>query len=83
MARRRDPLDHANNEGLRLTVIGTGYLGAHAAAMAEAGLEVLGLDVDEAKVAALRSGSLPFYEPGLPELITKHTQTGRLRFTTS
>ncbi len=69
---------------MRLTVIGTGYLGAtHAAEDAEAGFEVLGLDVDEAKVAALRSGSLPFYEPGLSELITKHLQTGRLRFTTS
>lgn len=67
----------------RLTVIGTGYLGAtHAAAMAECGFEVLGLDVDEAKIAALRAGDVPFYEPGLAELLRKHVSRGRLRFTT-
>lgn len=69
---------------MRLTVIGTGYLGAtHAAAMAELGFEVLGVDVDPAKVDALSRGELPFYEPGLPDLLQKHTATGRLRFTTS
>ncbi|MFS4092672.1 UDP-glucose dehydrogenase family protein [Streptomyces sp. AF1A] len=69
---------------MRLTVIGTGYLGAtHAACMAELGHEVLGVDVDPDKVAALRSGRVPFHEPGLPELIARHTASGRLRFTTS
>ena len=69
---------------LRLTVIGTGYLGAtHAAAMAELGFEVLGVDVDPAKIEALSRGELPFYEPGLPELLLKHTASGQLRFTTS
>lgn len=68
----------------RLTVIGTGYLGAtHAAAMAELGFEVLGIDVDPAKIDALSKGELPFYEPGLPELLRKHTASGRLRFSTS
>jgi UDPglucose 6-dehydrogenase len=68
---------------MRLTVIGTGYLGAtHAACMAEIGHEVLGVDVDPDKVAALRAGRVPFHEPGLPELIAKHTASGRLRFTT-
>jgi len=68
----------------RLTVIGTGYLGAaHAVCMAELGFEVLGLDVDAAKIAALASGRVPFYEPGLPELLQKNLDTGRLRFTTS
>ena len=68
----------------RLTVIGTGYLGAtHAAAMAELGFEVLGIDVDPAKIDALSNGELPFYEPGLPELLRKHTAGGRLRFSTS
>ncbi|MFE3855980.1 UDP-glucose dehydrogenase family protein [Streptomyces griseorubiginosus] len=68
---------------MRLTVIGTGYLGAtHAACMAELGHEVLGVDVDPEKVAALRGGHVPFHEPGLPELIRKHTASGRLRFTT-
>jgi UDPglucose 6-dehydrogenase len=68
----------------KLTVIGTGYLGAtHAVCMAELGFEVLGLDVDQAKVAALQSGTVPFFEPGLPELLVKNLESGRLRFTTS
>jgi len=68
----------------RLTVIGTGYLGAtHAVCMAELGFEVLGLDVEESKVAALNDGRVPFFEPGLPELLTKNLESGRLRFTTS
>ncbi|MCW2600264.1 MAG: putative UDP-glucose 6-dehydrogenase [Frankiales bacterium] len=68
----------------RLTVIGTGYLGAtHAVCMAELGFEVLGLDVEEAKVTSLQSGQVPFYEPGLPELLQKNLDSGRLRFTTS
>ena len=69
---------------LRLTVIGTGYLGAtHAASMAELGYEVLGVDIDQTKIDALAQGILPFHEPGLPELLTKHISGGRLRFTTS
>jgi UDPglucose 6-dehydrogenase len=68
----------------RLTVIGTGYLGAtHAVCMAELGFEVLGLDVDASKVDRLNNGEVPFYEPGLPELLAKHVGTDRLRFTTS
>ncbi|MGY3336716.1 UDPglucose 6-dehydrogenase [Streptomyces filamentosus] len=74
---------------LKITVIGTGYLGAtHAAAMAEMGFEVLGLDVVPEKVELLASGRVPMYEPGLEELLAKHVaglegSTGRLRFTTS
>jgi UDPglucose 6-dehydrogenase len=68
----------------RLTVLGTGYLGAtHAICMAVLGYEVLGLDVDAAKVARLNSGEVPFFEPGLPEQLTKALESGRLRFTTS
>ena len=68
----------------RLTVIGTGYLGAtHAACMAQLGFDVLGLDVDPEKVAALQAARVPFYEPGLDELIAKQVAAGRLRFTTS
>lgn len=73
----------------RITVIGTGYLGAtHAACMAELGFEVLGLDVDRDKLAALAAGVVPMYEPGLSELLLKHVaghegSTGRLRFTDS
>ncbi|HVQ89178.1 MAG TPA: UDP-glucose/GDP-mannose dehydrogenase family protein [Actinomycetes bacterium] len=69
---------------LRLTVLGTGYLGAtHAACMAELGFEVLGMDVDTAKIDTLRGGSLPFYEPGLESVLTRTLESGRLRFTTS
>ncbi|NHU84611.1 UDP-glucose/GDP-mannose dehydrogenase family protein [Kocuria sp. JC486] len=67
---------------MRITVLGTGYLGAtHAAAMAEMGFEVMGVDVDEAKLEALAAGVLPFHEPGLGELVRKHVESGRLRFT--
>ncbi len=69
---------------MKMSVIGTGYLGAtHAAAMAEIGHEVLGVDVDEAKIERLSKGEVPFFEPGLPELLGKHVQSGALRFTTS
>ena len=69
---------------MRLSVIGTGYLGAtHAAAMAELGFDVLGMDVDAAKVASLADGRAPFYEPHLDDLLRRHVATGRLRFTTS
>jgi UDPglucose 6-dehydrogenase len=67
----------------RLSVIGTGYLGAtHAVCMVELGYEVIGLDVDQAKIDSLRSGKIPFFEPGLPELLGKHIDSGKLRFTT-
>ena len=82
MRLRRYP--HAMTTRPRLTVIGTGYLGAtHAVCMAELGFEVLGLDVLPEKVAALQAGKVPFYEPGLPELLVKNLESGRLRFTTS
>ena len=69
---------------LRLSVIGTGYLGAtHAACMAELGFEVIGLDVDPAKIELLASGRVPFYEPGLDEVLERNIAAGRLRFTTS
>ena len=68
----------------RLTVVGTGYLGAtHAVAMASLGYDVLGVDVDESKIARLAAGEVPFFEPGLPELLASVLETGRLRFTTS
>ena len=66
-----------------MTVFGTGYLGAtHAACMAELGHEVLGVDIDDDKVARLSRGDVPFFEPGLPEILARHVQSGRLRFTT-
>ncbi|HEY4616093.1 MAG TPA: nucleotide sugar dehydrogenase, partial [Citricoccus sp.] len=51
--------------------------------MAELGFEVVGLDIDPAKIEALSAGELPFHEPGLAELLRRHVDSGRLRFTTS
>lgn len=68
---------------VKISVIGCGYLGAvHAACMAKLGHEVVGIDVDERKVAALATATAPFYEPGLPELLTETAATGRLTFST-
>ncbi|MFD0774819.1 UDP-glucose dehydrogenase family protein [Streptomonospora algeriensis] len=67
----------------RISVIGTGYLGAtHAACMAELGFDVVGLDVDQSKVDSLSAGRVPFYEPGLEEVLQRNLANGRLRFTT-
>ncbi|MFI0896049.1 UDP-glucose dehydrogenase family protein [Streptomyces sp. NPDC020983] len=74
---------------LKLTVIGTGYLGAtHAAAMAELGFDVLALDIDPRKIELLAQGRVPMYEPGLEDMLARHVagiegSSGRLRFTMS
>ena len=68
---------------MRLSVIGTGYLGAtHAACMASLGHEVIGVDTDAQKVTMLNSGVVPFFEPGLPEVLQEQLASGRLRFDT-
>lgn len=66
---------------LKLSVIGTGYLGAtHAACMAELGFNVVGVDVDQNKIEQLSIGNVPFYEPGLDELLKKQIKAGLLNF---
>ncbi|PRH80655.1 UDP-glucose 6-dehydrogenase [Streptomyces solincola] len=66
----------------RLTVMGTGCLAAtHAVCMAVMGFEVLGVDTDLRKVESLNAGRVPFFEPGLAELLTRALESGRLRFT--
>jgi len=68
---------------MKMSVIGCGYLGAvHAASMAELGHEVVGIDVDAAKIQSLSNGDAPFFEPGLPEILASALASGRLRFTT-
>lgn len=68
---------------MRISVIGCGYLGAvHAACMAKLGHEVVGIDVDERKIADLSAAKAPFYEPGLEDLLQEVQETGRLTFTT-
>ncbi|MHC3467674.1 UDP-glucose dehydrogenase family protein [Streptomyces sp. 7R007] len=69
---------------MRLTVIGTGYVGTvHAACMAQLGHEVLGVDIDAERVATLSEGRAPFHEPGLAALLAGAVDGGRLRFSTS
>ena len=69
---------------MKLVVLGLGYLGAtHAACMAELGHGVLGVEVVPEKRELLAAGKVPFYEPGLPELLKKHIDSGQLRVTGS
>ncbi|CAB4547145.1 unannotated protein [freshwater metagenome] len=66
---------------LKLSVVGTGYLGAtHAACMASLGFEVIGVDVDHAKIEMLAQGKVPFYEPDLEDLLAEQIKSGRLKF---
>jgi UDPglucose 6-dehydrogenase len=69
---------------LKLSVIGTGYLGAtHAACMSSLGFEVIGFDTEVSKIELLSKGQVPFYEPGLEELLAEQIKSGRLSFTTN
>src|SRR3989344_8752921 len=69
---------------MKICVIGTGYVGlVSAACFAELGHEVVGVDIDAAKVERLKSGECPIYEPGLPELLKKHLKDGKISFTTN
>jgi UDPglucose 6-dehydrogenase len=68
---------------VKISVVGCGYLGAvHAAAMAEVGHEVVGVDVDSHRISELAAHRAPFYEPGLNDILASAGATGRLRFST-
>ena len=68
---------------MNVAVVGTGYVGLVAGAcLAETGNDVVGADLDAAKIEALRQNRLPIYEPGLEPLVTRNQRDGRLRFTT-
>ena len=69
---------------MKLSVIGTGYLGAtHAAAMSSLGFHVIGIDIDPEKITSLQNGKVPFYEPDLEDLLHKEVGSGRLTFSTN
>ena len=68
---------------MNLTVFGSGYVGlVTGACMADAGNDVVCVDVDAAKIAALKAGDIPIHEPGLDELVRRNAAAGRLHFTT-
>jgi len=69
---------------VRITIVGTGYVGLVAGTcFSESGNDVIGLDIDSAKVARLTKGELPIFEPGLADLFSRNQREGRLKFTTS
>jgi UDPglucose 6-dehydrogenase len=75
------PANASGAASLRTVVIGTGHVGlVTCATLAALGHDVVGTDADAEKIEGLQRGTMPFHEPGLPELVAEHTAAGRLRF---
>lgn len=74
----------SERENMKVAVIGTGYVGlVSGTCFANSGNHVTCVDIDEAKIEALRKGEVPIYEPGLSEMVVRNTEAGRLDFTTN
>jgi UDPglucose 6-dehydrogenase len=68
---------------MKISIFGTGYVGlVSGACLADFGHDVTCVDTDTARIACLEAGGLPFFEPGLAELVERHVHSGRLQFTT-
>ena len=68
---------------MRITVMGTGYVGlVVGACLAETGNDVVCVDTDEGKIAGLQNGKIPIFEPGLESMVQRNEEFGRLRFST-
>jgi UDPglucose 6-dehydrogenase len=77
------PSTQLEDKKMKLTVIGTGYVGlVTGACFAEMGNDVLCVDVDQRKIDRLRNGDLPIFEPGLADIVARNVSGGRLHFST-
>lgn len=69
---------------MKIAIVGTGYVGlVTGTCLAEAGFDVICVDIDEKKIESLKNGIAPIYEPGIEDLIERNVAKGRLQFTTS
>jgi UDPglucose 6-dehydrogenase len=84
LSRLRRTGDESRGRRMKIAVIGTGYVGLVAGAcLAESGNDVVCVDSNDEKVRKLRRGKMPFYEPGLEELVRRNRVEGRLEFTST
>ena len=84
LSRLRRTGDESRGRRMKIAVVGTGYVGLVAGAcLAESGNDVVCVDRDDEKVRKLRRGKMPFYEPGLEELVRRNRAEGRLTFTST